>query len=907
MDQEKTVHIISHTHWDREWYLPYEKHHAKLIELMDTLIETLETKSGYQSFHLDGQTIVLDDYLQIRPEMRLRVQQLIDEQKLQIGPWYILQDEFLTSSESNVRNLQYGLKDAEAWGSFVKLGYFPDSFGNIGQAPQLLQQAGIDYAAFGRGVKPTGFNNMVSGADAFESPYSEMIWRAPDGSSVVGVLFSNWYCNGNEVPVNKEEAKAYWNERLAAMEDYASTSHLLLMNGCDHQPIQTDLPEAIQTAKALYPDITFQHSDFSSYIDVLEHHLPEQLKTIDGELRSQQTNGWGTLVNTASSRLYLKQMNRKGEVLLEKVAEPLAAFASILGSKYDHGMFEYAWKTLMQNHPHDSICGCSVDEVHRGMVTRFEKSKHITETLIDESLTFIEKHIDTTAFKEVDENALPFTVFNTSGRKRTGVVSVILDVKREYFADGVMKEQLKTFPLGDRVIVDAEGNVYDCRIEDMGIEFDYALPKDQFRQSYMVRRINVTFQAEAVPALGYKTFACVKKQQAADENQTLVTGKHTMENKYIHATIEDNGSITMKDKQNGRIYRNLCIFEDTGDIGNEYMYKQSADNSRLTTNDSRPDITLVTDTSFQAVYQITHHWEIPISADSLLKQEQQEVVEFTERKAARSKETIPFLITTMVMLTKDGTGLDVQSHFDNQAKDHRLRVLFPTDIVSSHHAADSIFEVANRANEPTEVWTNPDYSQHQQAFIEVGEETAGLTIANHGLTEYEVLRDGRNTVALTLLRSVGELGDWGHFPTPEAQCLGKHTVSFKMIPHQGKQTKFASYQGAYQYQIPWSVKQAEVQTGDLPPVNTFMAENNNTDKLAFSSMKVALHSTDTMMRWYNLSDEEETLDFQASADFSEVYKSNIIEAECQTLKAKHKNTVTPPVKPHEIITIGLKK
>src|SRR5699024_6161592 len=155
-----------------------------------------------------------------------KVQQLIDNGKLEIGPWYILQDEFLTSGESNVRNLQYGRKDSLSWGRFEKLGYFRDSFGNIGQEPQLLQQAGIHYAAFGRGVKPTGFNNMVADSDDFESPYSEMIWRSPDGSSVVGILFSNWYCNGNEVPINQEDAKPYWEERLDAMENFASTSHL---------------------------------------------------------------------------------------------------------------------------------------------------------------------------------------------------------------------------------------------------------------------------------------------------------------------------------------------------------------------------------------------------------------------------------------------------------------------------------------------------------------------------------------------------------------------------------------------------------------------------------------------------------------------------------------------------------
>ncbi|WP_269410202.1 alpha-mannosidase [Lentibacillus daqui] len=907
MSNKKTVHIISHTHWDREWYLPYEKHHVGLIKLMDQLIETLEQQLDYRSFHLDGQTIILDDYLQVRPEMRDKVQQLINDGRLQIGPWYILQDEFLTSGEVNIRNLQYGMKDAKAWGSLAKVGYFPDSFGNIGQAPQILRQAGIGHAVFGRGVKPTGFNNMVADTDVFETPYSEMVWRSPDGSTVLGMLFANWYCNGNEIPVNTKEAKIYWDDRLASMEKYAATPNMLMMNGCDHQPIQTDLPEAIQTAERLFPEITFVHSNFNAYVNDLKSSLPDDLKTIDGELRSQQTDGWGTLVNTASSRLYLKQMNYLGETLLEKVAEPLATFAYMLGADYDRDLFEYAWKTLMQNHPHDSICGCSVDEVHREMVTRFAKSKDVTQSLVDDSLSYIQAHVDTTIFEKYGKDTLPFTVFNTTGQNRTGIISVVLDVKREYFAAGVIKDQLKTFPLGDKVIVDAEGNTFDCQVEDLGIQFDYDLPKDRFRQPYMSRRIKITFQAKDVPALGLKTYACITGTDSrAELGQTLITGDKVMENDHVHVQIEDNGSLILTDKVNGHVYHDICVYEDTGDIGNEYMYKQPTNDTALTTKHVSAKVKLVTNTSFQATYQISHDWELPASATPLLEQEQQELVVFTERKAERSTEKIPFRITTMVTLTRDSNGVEVETSFYNRSKDHRLRVLFPTDLSSSTHAADSVFEVANRTNVPADGWTNPDYSQHQQAFVDAGDETAGLTIANHGLTEYELLRDGRQTIALTLLRSVGELGDWGYFPTPEAQCLGDHTVSFKIIPHQGKESRLKSYQDAYQYQVPWSVKQVNIQKADVPPVYSFIEQNIISNRLVFSSMKVALSSTDVMLRWFNITDRETILDLRVPNGIQEVYQSNIIEEKRMPIWEVNEG-VKLPVKKYEITTIGLKK
>ncbi|WP_257348915.1 alpha-mannosidase [Pseudalkalibacillus decolorationis] len=908
MPKKKCVHIISHTHWDREWYLPYEKHHVLLIKLMDKLLDTLDSDPEYKSFHLDGQTIILDDYLQIRPEMREKLQSFVRERRIHVGPWYILQDEFLTSSEANIRNLQYGVKDAAQWGNVSKIGYFPDSFGNIGQAPQILSQAGINHAVFGRGVKPTGFNNTVSETDDYESPYSEMQWRSPDGSSVLGILFANWYCNGNEVPTDETGARKYWDQHIISLEKYAATPHLLMLNGCDHQPIQTDLPEAIRTAERLYPNIEFIHSNFNDYIGKVSTSVPEDLKVIDGELRSQQTDGWGTLVNTASARVYMKQMNQRCQTLLEKVAEPLSAFAYLQGEDYNHHLLSYAWKTLMQNHPHDSICGCSVDEVHREMVTRFEKSKHVSEMIIDESLNSISKQIDTTSFEKWSENALPFTVYNTTGWDRTGAVSITLDVRRDYFSSGVNKKELKEFPLGDRLLIDAEGNEFNCKVEDLGIAFDYDLPEEKFRQPYMARRVHLTFEAERVPALGFKTFAWVRtvsQQEISKNDVSLITDENQMENDYLKVKIAKNGSLTVTDKTNGRTFEELCVYEDTGDIGNEYMYKQPNGEQVITTKDLQGKVTITEDTPFQATFQIVHEWEIPACASDLLDIEQRELVWFTGRKSTRVEEKIPFTIKTLVTLERNSKGINVKTSFDNQAKDHRLRVLFPTDIKTDTHYVDSIFEVVKRFNKPTEEWTNPDHSQHQQAFVDVSNDDEGLTVANLGLSEYEIIRDGRNTIAITLLRSVGELGDWGYFPTPEAQCLGEHSVSFRIYPHSGKEEVSKAYQDAYQYQVPWSIKQTGIHDGDLPPVHSFIQwESSN---LAFSSMKVADKSGDVMIRWFNMADEDGSLIVETPETYNNAYESNVIEEIKEPLHADRKQSVHVPVRKHEIVTIGFTK
>ena len=301
----KNIHIISHSHWDREWYLPFEEHRMRLVELVDKCMELFETDGSFKSFHLDGQTIVIDDYLEIKPENRDKLIKYVKEGRFIIGPWYVLQDEFYTSGESNVRNLLIGMKSAEKYGGMCKMGYFPDAFGNAGQMPQILKQAGMETVTFGRGVRPVGFDNEVQANGSYESPYSEMIWQSPDGTPILGILFANWYNNGNEIPTDVETAKAYWNERIKNAARFASTDEYLMMNGCDHQPVQTDIGEAIETASKLYPDINFIHSNFPDYIKALNDNLSDDLTVVKGELTSQDTDGWTTLVNCASSHVYL--------------------------------------------------------------------------------------------------------------------------------------------------------------------------------------------------------------------------------------------------------------------------------------------------------------------------------------------------------------------------------------------------------------------------------------------------------------------------------------------------------------------------------------------------------------------------------------------------------------------------
>ncbi|MCG7385335.1 alpha-mannosidase [Paenibacillus sp. ACRRY] len=922
-DKQKTkrAHIISHTHWDREWYLPYEKHHMRLVQLVDSLLDELDEGADYKSFYLDGQTIIIDDYLQVRPEQKERLEKHIRNGRIVIGPWYILQDAFLTSGEANVRNMQVGHRDAKRYGTPSKIGYFPDTFGLVGQTPQLMLQSGIDNVFFGRGVKPTGFNNTVSDA-GYESSFSELMWEGPDGSKVLGVLFANWYSNGNEIPVDEASARKFWKTKLADAEKYASTNELLYMNGCDHQPIQRDLPEAIRMAEQLHPDIEFVHSNFPDYLTALKESAEHELSTVKGELRSQRTDGWGTLVNTASARVYLKQMNQLGQAMLEKVAEPLASYAHLLGHAYPHDQLTYAWKTLMQNHPHDSICGCSVDEVHREMVTRFEKSRHVAEAMIEESTSQIAASVDTSIFASYGEDARPLITFNTTGWERSGVVQIELDAARIYFRDGMsledMAAQMNNVDLSGRVLVDEKGANVPCTVEDLGLQFGYDLPDDRFRQPYSCRRVKITFEAENVPALGLKAYGWVRSEAQDDSvsnGLALRSGERGMENEYVAVTIADNGSFTLKDKRTGRTYQDLGVYENVGDIGNEYMFKQPENEVALTTKESTADIRIIEDTPYRASYEIVHDWEIPASADEMLDREQRELIYYPYRKAQRSKQTTTLRIRTILSLSRSGKGVQVQTTFNNQAKDHRVRALFPTDLATAVHRVDSMFEIATRDNVPAPEWQNPSNTQHQQSFVDVSEEHAGLVVANLGLNEYEVLQDGRNTIAVTLLRAVGELGDWGLFPTPEAQCLGEHSFQMEIIPHDGSGASSDAYIEAYQFQVPWTLVQTDVHSGTLSSTHTPFAWQG--EGMAFSSLKVNEESGDLMMRWYNMKPDTSLLSLAATElnTNEEAYKSNILEEKGEKLASSSGvssnlssgKAWSIPAGPCEIVTVGLRR
>ncbi len=898
---KKVIHIISHSHWDREWYMPFENHRLKLVKLVDECLELFEKSEGFRSFHLDGQTIVLDDYLEIKPENAELLKRNVIEERFHAGPWYILQDEFLVSGEASVRNLLVGIEEAKQYGKVCEVGYFPDAFGNAGQMPQLLKQAGMKAVVFGRGVKPVGFNNTITETGQYESCYSEMQWNSPDGSGLLGILFANWYNNGAEIPVEEISAKSYWDKRLKNALRYASTDHLLFMNGCDHQPVQKNLAEAIAVANRLYPDYEFIHSNFNEYIKCITAGRTGELSAVTGELTSQSTDGWNTLVNTTSSRIYLKQKNRENEVSLTNLAEPLSAMAAGAGPDYPHSSLKYAWKLLMQNHPHDSICGCSVDEVHEEMELRNQKSLQVSGEIIKDGISSLGGSIDTSMFK--GKHTYPFIVMNTSGYERTGVVNVSVDVERIYGGKlTAAHDKMKDLKLDSFRIMDSDSRSITGKVEDMGVRFGYNLPPDQFRKPYMARYVNVTFEAESVPALGYKVYALAAGRADSRKKTTLVIDDG-MENKHLKVTINRNGTVNLLHKPSGRLYEGICYYEDTGDIGNEYIYRQPRGDKAILSINQECSCRLIEDEEYRATYQLTQVLPIPESADETLQSERQRMIDIRSRKARRSSRSIPLTIHTYISLEKEGYGIKVRSEFDNTMKDHRLRMMIPTGIRSEKHYTDSVFEIVARPNRHSPVWTNPSCCEHQQCFTGIEDREAGLLVANYGLYEYELLPELNNTVAVTVLRAVGEMGDWGVFPTPGAQCLRHCTAMLEIIPYHTGPDAFDPVIGAYQFQIPMLSDQLTIHKGSMPPVRSFLSWEGR--GIYLTGMKNKQNSNHRMVRWINGTDQERRLTVHDLSGAASYYRSNVTEEQLQELKADDDRRIHVTLRPYEIFTMGM--
>lgn len=733
----KEVVVVPHTHWDREWYRTYQEFRLRLVETVDRVIELLE-EDRIPFFLLDGQTIMLTDYLAIKPDRRETISRLIQAGRLGIGPWYILPDEFLVSGEALIRNLLLGRRLMKAFGQKDAVGYLPDMFGHVAQIPQILLGFGMDQAVVWRGVDPET---------------ERFWWRAPSGQRIQTTFLPTGYCNiflWERLPLER---------RLEAFETFLSEHHhdrILLLSGCDHIAPNADLPAIIDAIQDRWTAGTIR---LGKVDEALAGDGQPPTQEITGELR--QGGRAYLLPDVLSARMYLKQLNAECQTLWQNYVEPLTALSWAMGSRYEDGFWQEGWDLLLQNQPHDSICGCSVDEVHREMLTRFSQVKELGETLIQRSL-----------FALAPEGKNPGVMaYNPTGWERSDWVETTIDWPLEGAPEAVH-------------LVDEQGNAIPCFLEHAEDTESFYSDIDLFPGWYKVRKFRLRFLASELPAFGVRRYL-LRSGAPQPEEVALSAVASVIENEHLRVGVRD-GKVVMEDRDTGAFYGDLVHFIDEGDAGDEYNYSPPEQDRTIQSRlinwwTERPHPT-------EAVLVLEHVMNLPES--------------LSDDRKARSQNTVLTKIKTRLTLKPGMRVVQAETVFDNRARDHRLRLLCGTSLKRDIRVwSENQFWVAEREATtrthdlpvaPLKEYVATTFPQQTWSAVE-GD--WGLMVANVGLPEAEALQaeDGSWALALTLVRAVGWLsrddlrtrggGAGPHFPTPDAQCQGEQRFQYAFAPY----------------------------------------------------------------------------------------------------------------------------
>jgi len=862
---EKVFHIISNTHWDREWRFPFQLNRQMLVNMIDRTIEILENEPEYKAYHLDSQSIVLEDYLEIKPQNRDRISKLVKDKKLFVGPWYVLPDEFQVGGENLIRNLLIGHKICNEIGRVSKVGYSPFSWGQISQLPQIYSNFGIDFIMFYRGI------------NSLDSPKAEFIWEGADGTRLLASRFStmpryNFYFYiyrpvlFNEFPstlkfdwnresllfhfadsnfyrtdyFNPKPANTYFEENIKPqvekiIKDQASdftTPHIIWMEGHDSSGPDIRTIKIIKDIKKHFPDLNVIHSNLEDYSEAVKSSIDKsKLKLVRGERRSTQFdlrsgNLWGY---TISSRMDLKIKNFDCERWLQFYAEPFYNFASILGMDTNDRYLELAWKLLVQNSSHDSIGGCSLDVVHEDMINRYKQVKEISTGLFSKALQFILSTGELSIKKKEEENYL--TVFNSSSYERDEVVPFVIDIPVEY-----ARESIKIFDSSSK-----EMEVQISKVEDIKPVLEQMINRPMYVET---KRYSGYAKLEDVPGFGYKTFSIVPSNKIESFNKLakIERGKITLQNDYLKVTINKNGTFEIFDKSTKKKFSQLGYFFDEGEAGHAWVH--ISEKPFVDTLKSTPEIKLIENDNLIAKILISHKFRIP----------DREMKIFSGRNVKVKGSTIP--IDLELTFSKYSRRVDLEIRLINNVENHRLRILFPTGINAKFHYGEGQFDVVKRSIKRIQSsnWIEPpmyDFPFHN--FVDVNDKKYGLAILVDGLKEYEVFEDQKRTIAITLLRAfsyvIAPSSTEEFLEMKGSQCPGSHNFRMSIYPHKYNWDKGMVFPEAIKFNNPLSLVETNgITSSNLKSVSFLKIMPDN---LIFSCFKKSEDNEAFILRVYN--------------------------------------------------------
>jgi alpha-mannosidase len=811
------VAVVPHTHWDREWYEPFQAFRMRLVKLLDALLPMLERDMSYARFLLDGQTVVVDDYLEIRPHAADALRRLAASGRVSLGPWMVLMDEFMVSGETIVRDLQMGLARASELGGAMPVGYLPDMFGHVAQMPQLLHLAGMDHAVVWRGV-PAAVDKTA------------FWWEAPDGSRVRCEYLYGSYSNGRDLPGDAKGLVLRAADYEQELGDFR-LGDMLLMNGTDHQMPQPWLGRVVAEANE-------QQADYEFVVTSLPEHLARQpvdgLPTVRGELRSGARAN--LLMGVASNRVDVHQACAAAERALERRAEPLGALF-VPPDAYPHALSALAWRKLVLNSAHDSSCACSHDEVVDQVLVRYFEARQIADGLARDAMHALAADVDAPAGSTVVANPTP--------RARRGVVDVTVpgdgpchfvtpagEALATQVVGTVGGEGYATMVTGEKVrwVLDLmRGTEFAGRpvtaydVETRGGHHDVVLreagPGDPHRDLSELRERMLALGASGA-TMRFRLMLAPRRRLLVDTGEvdgfgwtTLVPADGpgpgggvragdggTLENDRLRVTVDgDDGTYTIETADGLRLGA-LGRLVDGGDGGDTYNYSPPDDD--LVVEQPEAVRVLVTEPGpvrARVVVEADYVWPAHAVGD--------------ERSCRRrSDATERVTVRTTLELRAGEWFLRVAHELDNRCRDHRLRAHFPLPARVDGSDAECAFAVVHRGLEAeggAHEYGLPTFPSRR--FVDASDGRLGLALVHDGLLEYEVVGGGAE-LALTLLRATGYLSRaepqlrpnpaGPTDPAPGAQVPGRRRMRYAVLPHRGDWRAAGCYAAADAFGVP---------------------------------------------------------------------------------------------------------
>jgi mannosylglycerate hydrolase len=755
MSSSLRVLVVSHTHWDREWYHAAGRFRQRLVALVDELLDDPPPEG--QSFLLDGQGIVLDDYLDVRPERASELATLLRQGRLEAGPWYVLADELIPSGEALVRNLLAGRDALRALRAEPPpVLYCPDAFGHPAILPALAAGFGLSLIVAWRGY---GAQRWPGGDIAH--------WRDASGAeALLYHLAPDGYELGSSLPTSPERAMERWQRLDSTLASRATTGVALLLNGADHHARQRDLPGALRAlADAARPSVVAAMSLRAAAEQLFAAAGRRPLPVVTGELRDSYGYTW-TLQGTLAARAHQKRANATLERTLVRDVEPWIALAPRGGDPTERALLRATWRALLEGQPHDTLCGTSIDAVAEALDARHADVADRAEGLRESALSSLVGHDAERARRAVSAWRPVVVLRNRAPRARSGVVELTL---RRTVSDVAVGPGSATRQGAPRRL--APWRVHAMPLQLLHVNRRVALtesPRD-YPDADLVAEATAVGWMDEVGGYSVVTMdqSGAKPAPASVVRNVVRVDDRTMDNGLVRVTVGVDGAVRVHDLVSDRVVEDAFRLEDDEDVGDLYTPAIRA---------ARPSAAV---RGVSVVHRGPLRGEITVAYE----------LAGTARRRSAGR------CTLSIILDANAPFARVRVEGFNGTPDHRLRLRVATGVAPSGTIADAAFRPIARA--PLTLSEGEQGMEHVvptaplHRWIARFTDTTGATVFSDGLAEYESRADG--AVLVTLVRAVGALSRHdlperpGHagWPadTPRAQCLGPFCAELALALH----------------------------------------------------------------------------------------------------------------------------